>query len=174
MDKPLENRMTVWKGILWLGKYAVTLLLDTVTRAGQRTNAGTRRRNGAGPLFGENGSKKKNGGSAWKKDPINICRHWSASRGVSFSSHIIDLRGCWRYNETVSRSVSFKKTRFRLPWHMGQCILWRQMAGGGFDDYHRCRCKRQLEHHMENLMGIPAPVRPLPCVVPCRLYFAAG
>ena len=36
----------------------MTLLLDTVTRAGQRTNAGTRRRNGAGSLFGENGSKE--------------------------------------------------------------------------------------------------------------------
>ena len=42
----------------------MTLLLDTVTRAGERTNAGTRRRNGAGSLFGENGRKKDNGGSA--------------------------------------------------------------------------------------------------------------
>lgn len=25
---------------------------------------------------------------------------------------------------------------------------------------------------MENLTGISAPVRPLPCVVPCKLYFA--
>ena len=41
----------------------MTLLLDTVTRAGERTNAGTRRRNGAGSLFGENGSKKNNGGT---------------------------------------------------------------------------------------------------------------
>ena len=24
---------------------------------------------------------------------------------------------------------------------------------------------------MENLTGISAPVRPLPCVVPCKLYF---
>ena len=42
----------------------MTLLLDTVTRAGERTNARTRRRNGAGSLFGENGNKKNNGGSA--------------------------------------------------------------------------------------------------------------
>ena len=42
----------------------MTLLLDTVTRAGQRTNAGTRRRNGAGNLFGENGEPKENGGTA--------------------------------------------------------------------------------------------------------------
>ena len=27
---------------------------------------------------------------------------------------------------------------------------------------------------MENLTGISAPVRPLPCVVPCKLYFAEG
>ncbi len=47
-----------------MGKCVVTLLLDTVTRAGERTNAGTRRRNGAGNLFGENGNKKKNGGTA--------------------------------------------------------------------------------------------------------------
>ena len=26
---------------------------------------------------------------------------------------------------------------------------------------------------MENLTGISAPVRPLPCVVPCKLYFAS-
>jgi hypothetical protein len=36
----------------------VTLLLDTVTRAGERTNAETRRRNGAGSLFGENGNRE--------------------------------------------------------------------------------------------------------------------
>ena len=52
---------------------------------------------------------------------------------------------------------------------MASRIVWA--AGGGFDDYHRCRHKRQLEHHMENLTGISAPVRPLPCVVPCQLYF---
>ena len=36
---------------------------------------------------------------------------------------------------------------------------------------HRCRHKRQLEHYMENLTGGNPPVRPLPCVVPCKLYF---
>ena len=44
-------------------------------------------------------------------------------------------------------------------------------GGGGFYDYHRCRHKRQLEHYMENLTGGNPPVRPLPCVVPCKLYF---
>lgn len=40
------------------GKRATTLLLDTVTRAGERTNAGTRRRNGEGSLCGRNGNKR--------------------------------------------------------------------------------------------------------------------
>ena len=40
-----------------------------------------------------------------------------------------------------------------------------------FDDYHHSRHKRQLEHHMENLTGGTPPVRPLPCVGPCKLYF---
>ncbi|MBS6579064.1 MAG: hypothetical protein KH357_05415, partial [Clostridiales bacterium] len=31
--------------------------------------------------------------------------------------------------------------------------------------------KRQLEYHMENLTGGTPPVRYLPCVVPCKLYF---
>ncbi|CBK89134.1 hypothetical protein EC1_18990 [Faecalitalea cylindroides T2-87] len=31
---------------------------------GERANAGTRRRNGAGNLFGENGNGKQNGGNA--------------------------------------------------------------------------------------------------------------
>ncbi|MEE1138277.1 MAG: hypothetical protein U0M02_07345, partial [Acutalibacteraceae bacterium] len=35
------------------------------------------------------------------------------------------------------------------------------------------RHKRQLEHHMENLTGGTPPVRYLPCVVPCKLYFEA-
>ena len=30
---------------------------------------------------------------------------------------------------------------------------------------------RQLEDHMENLTGGTPPVRYLPCVVPCKLYF---
>ena len=64
MDRHLENRMTVRKGIPRLGKCAVTPLLDTVTRAGECANAGTRRRNGAGNLFGENGNGKQNGGNA--------------------------------------------------------------------------------------------------------------
>ncbi|MGI6265908.1 MAG: hypothetical protein ACOYJ9_02340, partial [Candidatus Metalachnospira sp.] len=41
----------------------------------------------------------------------------------------------------------------------------------GFDDHHHSRHKRQLEHHMENLTGGTPPVRYLPCVVPCKLYF---
>ena len=44
-------------------------------------------------------------------------------------------------------------------------------AGGGLDDYHHSRYKRQLEHHMENLTGGTPPVRYLLCVVPCKLYF---
>ena len=35
------------------------------------------------------------------------------------------------------------------------------------------RHKRQLEHHMENLTGGTPPVRYLPCVVPCKLYFTS-
>ena len=35
----------------------MTPLLDTVTRAGERTNAGTRRRNGAGNLFGRTATR---------------------------------------------------------------------------------------------------------------------
>ncbi|MBO5161409.1 MAG: MFS transporter, partial [Lachnospiraceae bacterium] len=46
-----------------------------------------------------------------------------------------------------------------------------QAACGGFDDHHHSRHKRQLEHHMENLTGGTPPVRYLPCVVPCKLYF---
>ena len=61
---------------------------------------------------------------------------------------------------------------FRLPRHLGGCILWWQAACGGFDDYHHSRHKRQLEHHMENLTGGTPPVRYLPCVVPCKLYFS--
>ncbi|MCI6648845.1 MAG: ABC transporter permease subunit, partial [Lachnospiraceae bacterium] len=48
-----------------------------------------------------------------------------------------------------------------------------QAACGGFDDHHHSRHKRQLEHHMENLTGGTPPVRYLPCVVPCKLYFIA-
>ena len=57
--------MTVQKRYYRLGKYAITPpLLDKMSRsyfgptwpeAGQRTNAGIRRRNGAGTAFGENG-----------------------------------------------------------------------------------------------------------------------
>ncbi|MDY4047429.1 ATP-binding cassette domain-containing protein, partial [Negativibacillus massiliensis] len=41
-------------------------------------------------------------------------------------------------------------------------------------DHHHSRHKRQLEHHMENLTGGTPPVRYLPCVVPCKLYFPDG
>ena len=44
----------------------------------------------------------------------------------------------------------------------------------GFDDHHHSRHKRQLEHHMENLTGGTPPVRYLPCVVPCKLYFISS
>ncbi len=30
-----------------------------------------------------------------------------------------------------------------------------------------------LKHYMENLTGGTPPVRPLPCVVPCKLYFSS-
>ena len=38
-------------------------------------------------------------------------------------------------------------------------------------DYHHSRHKRQLKYHMENLTSGTPPVRYLPCVVPCKLYF---
>ena len=42
-----------------------TGLRDKMSRScGERANAGTRRRNGAGNLFGENGNGKQNGGNA--------------------------------------------------------------------------------------------------------------
>ena len=59
--------MTVRKRYYRLGKYAITPpLVDKMSRShigptwpdvGERTNAGTRRRNGAGTAFGGNGSK---------------------------------------------------------------------------------------------------------------------
>ena len=36
---------------------------QNVPKSGERANAGTRRRNGAGSLFGENGNGKQNGGN---------------------------------------------------------------------------------------------------------------
>lgn len=35
-------------------------------------------------------------------------------KGDKFSGRIIDLRGCWRYNKTVSGSVSFLETERRM------------------------------------------------------------
>ncbi len=45
----------------------MTSLLDTVTRAGERTNAGTRRRNGAGSLFGRTATQRKTEGQYERK-----------------------------------------------------------------------------------------------------------
>ena len=50
-------------------------------------------------------------------------------------------------------------------------VLYEIAAGDGLDDYHHSRHKRQFEHHMENLTGGTPPVRYLPCVDPCKLYF---
>ena len=64
--------MTVRKGIPWLGKrrkeptsghFVQRSLRDNLSRiCGERANAGTRRRNGAGSLFGENGNGKQTEG----------------------------------------------------------------------------------------------------------------
>jgi len=57
--------MTVRKGITRHGKQRKEPASgQNVPKYGERANAGTRRRNGAGNLFGENGNGKQNGGNA--------------------------------------------------------------------------------------------------------------
>ena len=68
-ERHLENRMTVRKGIPRLGKhckepasghFVQRSLRDKLSRScGERANAGTRRRNGAGNLFGGTATESK-------------------------------------------------------------------------------------------------------------------
>lgn len=59
MDKYLENKMTVRKGIPQQEKHRKEPASgQVVPKCGERANAGTHRRNEAGSLFGENGKRK--------------------------------------------------------------------------------------------------------------------
>lgn len=86
---------------------------------------------------------------------------------------VVDLLHCgWQKAVNTLRELQYAKLIDIKKQGCGKTnCIYPKSAGGGFDDYHRSRHKRSPQHYMENLTGGTPPVRPLPCVVSCKLYF---